>query len=137
MSWSTSICAAITLVWACACTGEFELDQPSDLDPPAQSADAGSTVNGAAYFAASVLPLLSTPRPKGACAICHQGSNAGDGPDFLGLNAETNYATLLASPGLIGTTAANSSLYTRGDHGGNAFLPEELAAIAMWIAMEQ
>ena len=128
----------IAFLWAGACTGEFSPRDGSDLNPSPGLADAGTPgINGADYFQQNILALMSTPRPKGACAICHQGANVADGPDFLGPNAETNYATLLASPGLVGATAATSRLYTRGDHGGNSFLPEELAMIAMWIDMEQ
>ncbi len=132
------LCAALAFLWAGACTGEFESRNGSDLSPNPGQADAGAPgANGAAFFQQNILPMMSIPRAKGACAICHQGADAANGPDFLGMNAETNYATLLASPGLVGATPAASSLYSRGDHGGDAFLPAEAATVAMWIAMEQ
>lgn len=137
MRLSIHLCAALAFLWAGACTGEFEQQRGSDLNPAAGQADAGPSVDGATYFQQNILALMSTPRPKGACAICHQGANPADGPDFLGPNAETNYATLLASPGLVQGTPATSSLYTRGSHAGNSFLPEEAAMVAMWIEMEQ
>jgi mono/diheme cytochrome c family protein len=141
MRLTTNLFAAVALVWAFACTGDFEFKNGGGggvNPPPAGNPDAGSsTGDGAAYFQLNVLPMLSSPRPKGACALCHQGANTADGPDFLGLNAETNYATLLATPGLIGIAASSSSLYTRGDHGGNAFLADELIKVSLWIDMEQ
>jgi mono/diheme cytochrome c family protein len=141
MRLSIPLRAALAFLWAGACTGEFETQQrgESDVNPPqSRQADAGPpAVTGADYFQVNILPILSTPRPKGACAICHQGANPADGPDFLGPNAETNYATLLASPGLVGDTSSSSSLYTRGNHDGDAFLLTEYEMIAMWISLEQ
>ena len=138
MRLTTKLIAALALVWASACTGEFELENGSDLSPTTpRTPDAGISGDGATYFQLNILPMLSSPCPKGACAICHQGANPGDGPDFLGPNAETNYATLLATPGVVGTTPTTSSLFTRGAHAGDAFLPDELTKISLWIGMEQ
>jgi hypothetical protein len=129
---------ALTFVLATACTGEFEIDQGLGGNGVAASADAGtSSLEASNYFRANILPMMSSPRPKGACALCHQGADLNNGPDFLGPNAETNYTTLLNSPRLIGTTPETSAFYTRGDHAGDAFVPEELARVATWIQMEQ
>jgi mono/diheme cytochrome c family protein len=130
--------AALTLGLLGACTGELELDRPSDLSG-APRADAGvvNTVDGPSYFTANILPMLSLPRPKGACAVCHQGTSPANGPDFLGPNAGTNYTSLLASPTVVGMTPATSTLYTRGSHAGDAFLPDELVKIAIWIEAER
>jgi mono/diheme cytochrome c family protein len=128
---------ALTFVLATACTGEFELDNGLG-NGAAASPDAGaSSAEASAYFATNILSMMSSPRPKGACALCHQGADLNNGPDFLGPNAQTNYTTLLNSPRLIGTSPQTSSFYTRGDHAGDAFVPEELARIATWIQMEQ
>lgn len=138
MSTPGQIFAALTLILATACTGEFVIDN-GGLGNGGGGTDAGNagSGDGVAYFRANILPMMSSPRPNGACALCHQGTDPANGPDFLGANAETNYTSLLNAPRLIGATPATSTFYTRGDHSGDAFVPEELARVATWIEMEQ
>ena len=121
---------------ATACSGEFNTRTGLGQSPTG-GADAGAQgATGSEFFRINVLPLLSAPRPKGACALCHQGADPVNGPDFLGANAGTNYTTLLASPNVVGTTPGTSSLYTRGAHTGDAFTPTELALVGEWIELE-
>ena len=137
MRWTWTLCAATALAVMAGCTGELSLDEPSDLDRPRVDAGTANNIDGASYFNLNIAPMLSSPRPKGACAVCHQGTDAANGPDFLGPNAGTNYITLLTSPRVVGATPATSTLYTRGAHAGDAFLPNELVLIETWIEAEQ
>lgn len=134
-------CLAVLALLAGACTGEFEIDEPLGSGSGggiAGGADAslGGSADGEAFFRANILPAMSSPRPKGACALCHQGANAADGPDFLGANAEANYSSLLNAPRLIGATPIQSVFYTKGAHAGDAFTPAELDLIGQWILLE-
>jgi len=125
------------------CVGELTVS-----DPPAGNVDAG-TVNMAArqFFDLNVLPLMSAARPKQACAVCHQGVDAANGPDFLGAGVTNNYDMLVGNTRLVGTTAATSVLLTRGDHTGDAWCTgvnvpyagcaaDEIGLITQWINLE-
>lgn len=134
---------ALALVLATACSGEFVIEDGSDLNGGGGggggAADAGSVANGSvegeAFFRANILPLMSIPRPLQPCALCHQGTDVSTGPIFLGLNADANYRALLDA-GLIGATPLESRLYTRGVHSGDAFPANEALLVAEWIRIE-
>lgn len=102
------------------------------------SANVGS-VEGKAFFDANVQALLGVARAKGACTACHQGASAIGGAVF-GSGPAQNYTAILSYTGpmgaAIGATPATSSLYSRGDHSGNAFEANELEIIAEWIGIE-
>jgi len=135
-----------------ACVGDvsFPGPDPSTENPAANAAPDAAPIEDSAgldYFQAYVQPILLAPRPKGACAICHQGVNPGDGPDFMGQSPADNYTTLLSSVGLIGSSPDYSRLVTRGDHDGNSFcsgvgIPynqcdrDEFAVLSEWIRVE-
>jgi len=127
-----------------ACSGEFVIQEGSDLNGGGAAggggtADAGviatGSVEGEAFFRTNILSLMSSPRPLTPCAACHQGTDVATGPLFLGLNAEANYQSLIQS-GLLGPTALESRLYTRGVHSGDAFPANEALLIAEWIRIE-
>lgn len=134
---------ALALFFAGACSGEFVLQEGSDLNGGGGGggggADAGSVANGSvegeAFFNTNILPLMSVPRPLQPCALCHQGTDTASGPNFLGLNAEANYRSILDA-GLIGATPLESRLYTRGVHSGDAFPANEALLVAEWIRIE-
>jgi len=137
-----SIAFALLLVGACS--GEFVLEEGSDLNGGnpgggGGGADGGAvatgSAEGAAFFRANIQPLMSTPRPLQPCAICHQGDNIANGPIFLGLSADENYQAIL-SAGLIGATPLASRFYTRGVHAGDAFPANESLLVAEWIRIE-
>ncbi len=107
-------------------------------------------------FEQNVAPLLTKPRPKGACIICHQGPEAcptGGGSCFLGEDGLDHYSALITSRAvgndilLITGSPATSRFLQRGDHLGNAFCTgvdtpylgcteNEAQLIADWINLE-
>ncbi len=135
-----------------ACVGTLETTDPLGSGGGPGGADAGTGGGGGAaaktFFDTNVEPLLSTARPKGACAACHQGANAVDGPDFLGATSADNYATLAGSLRLVNpANPTGSLLVTKGDHDGDALCTaagvpyatctqDEVSLIAQWIGME-
>ena len=144
MNGAVRIALTLVLALAAACSGEFVIEDGSDLNGGGGGgggggADAGTSANGSAegeaFFRANILPLMSSPRPLQPCALCHQGTDAASGPIFLGLNAEANYQGIL-SAGLIGPSPLESRLYTRGVHAGDAFPANESLLVAEWIRIE-
>lgn len=142
MSGPMRVSFALALVFSAACSGEFVFQEGSDLGGGGGgggAADAGSLTTGSAegetFFRANILPLMSSPRPLQPCALCHQGTDLSSGPIFLGLTADDNYRSILEA-GLIGPTALESRLYTRGAHAGDAFPPNEALLVSEWIRIE-
>lgn len=151
---------ATWLALAAACTGQLVGGGsgpdagPVDAGPgveveasDAAVADAGDPADPRLRFASTVEPILSRARPKGTCVDCHEGTDPGDGPDFLGPDLGSHYESLTSDPRLIGDTPDASLLFTRGDHAGDAFCTgeeepypgcaeDESAAVADWIASE-
>ena len=84
-----------------------------------------------AFFDANVAPALTRE-----CASCHDASQPGLGPDFLGLAAGEYYPRLKADTRLVGTTPAASLLFTKGAHEGPAWSSDGGAAVSAWITME-
>jgi hypothetical protein len=93
-------------------------------------------------WTSDVQPLFVVPRPKGACASCHQGVGS-FGPAFLGPTQAESYDTLTAG-GLIGATPESSRLLTIGEHTGNGFCSgvdtpatgcatDEVTVVSDWI----
>lgn len=132
--------SAALCVWlVTSCTGEYVVEH--------READGGGgTESARAMFDSEVEPLLARPRPKGACVGCHQGTDAANGPDFLGPDAASHYQTLVASS-LVGRAPELSPLYTKPDHMGNTWCrgtdspyagctADETATIAAWINLE-
>lgn len=139
---------AAVCVWLLAsCTGEYVVVEPEGTGGGG-SADGGGgdSVSARALFDDQVEPLLSKPRPKGACIGCHQGADAVNGPDFLGPDAASHYDTLTGNVRLVGVTPENSLLYTQPEHTGNSWCraadsyagctADETPAIAAWINAE-
>lgn len=136
---------AFVLTFAAAgCVGQL-----TENDPPDNTAADAGTGNSAAkmFFDTNVDPLFSAARPKGACSVCHQGTNAADGPDFLGATTADNYATLKADTRLVSTSPTTSVLLLKGDHTGDALCTgvntpytgctaDEVSLISQWITME-
>ena len=151
--------AFFSLGLAGACTGEFVIEEGSGgrggaggagADAGyAAAADAQAVENIAArqYFESYVQPILLGVRPKGSCSLCHQGTNTANGPIFMGVGQTENYYSLISDALLIGTSAASSSLLTKGDHAGNSFCSgvgvpynqcdtDEFAVLSDWIRLQ-
>ena len=137
-----------------ACEGELV---PMEVGGPAPAqVDAGAPGQPDAdrvlseeeeHFESYIKPLLQAPRPKGSCALCHQGTDTSSGPNFMGVNADDNYQALLSDAEMIASTPEESGLLLRGDHAGNAFCSgfgvpynqcqeDELDLLKAWIRLE-
>jgi len=142
---------AALLGLAAGCVGELTPLEADDTGGGGGGPDAGSSGVGSAagrqFFAANLEPMWIASRPKGVCAGCHQGTNAVDGPDFLGATTTTHYDTLVVNSLLVGTTPENSVLIIKGDHEGNAFCTgtdtpyagctsDEQTLVQQWILLE-
>ena len=144
LSWrllSAALCAWLVT----SCTGTYEV-----VDDEGSGADAAGGPDSAAsraMFDSEMEPLFAMPRPKGACIGCHQGTDAVNGPDFLGPDASSHYDTLHANRTLVGLSPEVSPLYTKPDHTGNTWcrgtdIPysgcaaDESATVAAWINLE-
>ncbi|RMH40888.1 MAG: hypothetical protein D6689_12585 [Deltaproteobacteria bacterium] len=121
-----------------ACVGELTPVDPATGGPGGgpDAGRGGGATEARDYFDTEVQPLLALPRPKGACTVCHQGVDPGNGPDFLGADAAANYDALTANPRLVSGDPATSLLVTKGEHAGDAFAPAEISIINEWILME-
>lgn len=131
---------ALTLLFSVGCSGEFVPQEGSDLNGSGGGrADAGlvaaGSAEGEAFFLANIQPLMSSPRPLQPCAVCHEGTNAANGPLFLGLSPAENYQAIL-NANLLGPTPLESRLYTRGVHAGDAFAANEAIVVSEWIRIE-
>jgi hypothetical protein len=144
LSWrllSAALCAWL----AASCTGEYVVVDPGG------GADGGGEPDPAAsrtMFDSEMEPLFARPRPKGACVGCHQGTDAVNGPDFLGPDATSHFETLRANTNLVGLAPELSLLYTKPDHTGNTWCrgtdspyagctADETATVAAWINLEK
>lgn len=166
-SLSKILTIAITVTLG-ACAGDMVLDDPYSRGGSGEggaggggggssSADAGTggagggeelgSAEGRQYFQTYVQPILLSNRPKGSCALCHQGTNTANGPIFMGASQAENYEALLEHARMIGADPASSGLVTRGDHAGNSFCQglgvpynqcseDEFAVISDWIRLE-
>ena len=127
----TIVCCAISIVSASCIVGEEPVKPAEPVDEPAPPPAASARE----VFAATVAPILSA-----ACASCHAGELAANGPDFLGIDADyyddVLRAQTVAGAALVGLTMEDSPLVQKGAHAGRAFVVEELDAIARWLAAE-
>jgi hypothetical protein len=152
----------VGLLLLCGCSGELVVGEPGsdqggvggaggspDAGLVESEPDAAAEGNVAArqYFDSYVQPLLLGVRPKGACALCHQGTNTDNGPILFGTSPDQNYSTLTANGGLVGSSPETSRLLTKGDHAGNAFCAglgvpynqcerNEFAILSEWVRLE-
>lgn len=152
MNKGPTIFLIFSLIILGSCSGDFVMENGSggaDDGADTLGADASPTANLAAkqFFDSSIVPLLASARPKGACALCHQGTNVSNGPIFMGESSAENYSAMTGDVSLVGSSPTNSSLLTRGDHSGNAFCTgagvpysqctqDESALISEWITMQ-
>ncbi len=139
---SAALCAWLVT----SCTGTYEVVDPEGTGGADGGGGPGSEASRA-MFDSEMEPLLSRPRPKGACIGCHQGTDTVNGPDFLGPDAASHYDTLHANRSLVGLAPEVSLLYTKPDHTGNTWcrganIPyagctdDESATVAAWINLE-
>lgn len=148
----------LALALTCACTGELVVEdelgggageEVRGADAGTDTPDAPPPVNLLAqeYFYEYVQPLLLGARPKGACALCHQGTSTTNGPIFMGASQVENYQALIADTSLIGPDPGSSRLLTRGDHAGNSFCSglgvpynqcdkNEFAVLSEWVRLQ-
>lgn len=143
------IALSFALALTTACVGELIEIDPGAGGGGGGGADAG-TVNqaGKNFYDTNIAPMMISVRPKGTCASCHAGTDAINGPDFLGTTIASGYQTLMANTRLVNTTTpASSVLITRGDHTGDAWCSgpgtpyaacteDEIGIINQWIALE-
>jgi cytochrome c553 len=131
--WTLALAALIAIG---GCTGEFvPLPGPGGEDSPDAGAGLVSTPESEAAFVDSVQPLLQLDRPAGACAFCHEADQSGPGPEFLGPTSADNHDALLSDLRIVSGDAATSLLVTKGAHAGDAFAPDEIDTIGLWIEM--
>lgn len=145
--WSVRILPAAVCAWlVTGCTGDYVVG-----DPAGGGADGGGdpdTALSRSMFDSQVEPLLTRPRPKGACYGCHQGADPVNGPDFLGPDVTSHFDTVRANIRVVGSTPETSLLYTKPDHLGNTWCRgvdnpyvgctgDETAAVADWISVEK
>lgn len=149
-----------------ACTGELigpgaaqptladagePIDRPADASPadaaPIDATPLPDASPATLLFDAEIDPIFVADRPRGTCASCHEGSDPGDGPDFLGPDPDGHRASLLGQPRIVGDRPDASLLFTRGDHTGDALCTgpgapyagcdrDEASAVAGWITAE-
>jgi hypothetical protein len=142
LSWrllSAALCAWLVT----SCTGELVVD-PGTADGGGGEPDPAASRT---MFDSEIEPLLAKPRPKGACIGCHQGTDAVNGPDFLGPDGASHFDTLVANTNLVGVAPEVSLLYTKPDHMGNTWCrgagvpyagctADETATVAAWINLQ-
>jgi len=128
-----------------ACSGKLELTDPPSGGP--DGPDGGDGADSRAMFDSEVEPLLARARPKGACIGCHQGTDAVNGPDYLGPDSTTHYETLRTNH-VLGTSPETSLLLNKPDHVGNTWCrgtddpyagctEDETLILADWILLEK
>jgi hypothetical protein len=122
---SLSFALVLGLLGAAACSGELVLTSPGDSvggDDPGGIPDAGAAVAAAVRegWDANVVPLFSTARPLGTCLSCHATGAAFAGSVDLGATGPDGLEKVLAKPGMIGATVAESR-FLKGEHTGNGF----------------
>jgi hypothetical protein len=146
LSWrllSAALCAWL----AASCTGEYVVVDPGAAGGGADGGGNPDTAASRAMFSDQIEPLLTAPRPKGACIGCHQGTDPVNGPDFLGPDADSHYDTVRSNIRVVGPTPEQSLLYTKPDHTGNTWCrgtdspyagctADETVAVAGWINLE-
>ena len=149
----TAVIAALSSI---GCVGTLTERVPSADAGPFGAADAQIQTAARITFDQNIAPILTTPRPKGACIICHQGPEAcpnGGGSCYLGEDGLNHYGSLTVAQAvgngmlLITATPATSRFLQRGDHNGNAFCTgpgvpyanctqNEVQLIENWINLE-
>jgi hypothetical protein len=128
----SSIAASLFLV---GCVGEY---QPSD-----QGGGGGDDPGDGA--SAEELYLALNDQQIAECGACHVGANLDDtttGPDYLGPDRASSYATILAyrswvdgSP-IVGNSPDNSKIILHGVHAGPAMSESLKAKMSEWIIAE-
>jgi len=145
------------LLTAPGCVGQLTEDAPSaDAGAGGGIADAQIQTAARIQFDQNIAPMMTMPRPKGACIICHQGPTAcptGGGSCFLGEDGLNHYNSLTTAAAvgsgldLVTATPSTSRFLQRGDHAGNAFCTgpgtpyanctqNEAQMISDWINLE-
>jgi hypothetical protein len=149
MRLSTLVLTAL-LGLAAGCVGELTPIGAADDDDDVGGPDAGDDVGSAAgrqFYNANIAPMMIKLRPKGTCVSCHQGTDAINGPDFLGETSADNYDTLVVNTRLVAATPATSVFCTKPDHNGNALCTgagvpyaecteDEVTKAGQWIMLE-
>lgn len=128
----SSIAASLFLV---GCVGEY---QPSD-----QGSGGGDDPGDGA--SAEELYLALNDQQIAECGACHVGANLDDtttGPDYLGPDRASSYATILAynswvdgSP-IVGNSPENSKLLLHGVHAGPALSESLKGKMSDWIVAQ-
>ena len=147
LSWrllSAAVCATLVT----GCTGEYVVVDEGGGGVGADGGGVPEAADSRAMFDEQIEPLLTRPRPKGACYGCHQGTDPANGPDFLGPDAASHFDTLRSNTRVVGGTPETSLLYTKPDHQGNTWCrgannpyagctADETVAVAGWIDLEK
>jgi hypothetical protein len=143
-----STLALVALLGLAGCVGELTpLQAGGDDDIAGPDGGGVGSEAGRTFFAANIEPMVTRTRPKGACVTCHQGTDAVNGPDFLGTSTTTHYDTLVVNTRLIGDTPETSLFVTKPDHNGNTLctgvdtpyagcLEDEVTKAGQWIMLE-
>ena len=128
----SSIATSLLLI---GCVGEY---QPSDEG-------GGGGGGGADGASAEELFIALNDQQIAECGACHVGANLDDtatGPDYLGTDRATSYATILAyrswedgSP-IVGNSPENSKLILKGVHAGPALSASLKEKMSEWISVQ-
>src|SRR5512145_1654155 len=128
----SSIAASLLLI---GCVGEY---QPSD------QGGGGGADPGDGATARQLYDALNDQQIA-ECGACHVGANLDDtttGPDYLGIDRESSYATILeykswvdGSP-IVGNSPENSKLILHGVHAGPALSDALKGKMSEWIVKQ-
>jgi cytochrome c553 len=123
-----------------ACVGEYEMNQPTPGGDEDDDDGTDGDITAEEMFNSTVAEGLRTE-----CGTCHAGEDLDDtlgGPDWLGPDIDSSYATLRGYTSveglpLVGPTPGDSQIYYKGAHPPGVALSDALKPkVGEWIAAQ-